>query len=293
MVYYQICRGGSELIPNVNEDWAWLRKSTPGVLTLKPAINTGTVSVTLNSTSITFSSGPTVDLDNYYFRVDGHADVFRIAAHTSGGTAATLDAVYTGTTNAAAGFTVFPLEYNLATDVMRIVAPMRTYVSTGGEWSRYKIYRSDLDSMEEEYPLVTSAVGVPDMYAEIGETTPGTRRVRFNRYIHPSQTTYLRVEYEYLFQPTLLTSPGTTEEPVLPKQWRHLLADFVLAYLFGVKDDSRSGAAAGVAQAGLMGLKNENRYQTATATRNYFRLKPRMVGWQRGLLRTESGIILG
>ncbi len=292
-VYYQVCRGGSELSPSIYEDWAWLRKPLPGTLILKPAINAGTVTVTQNSTGITFTSGPAPDVDNYFFKVSTHPDVFRIAAHTAGSTSATLDSVYTGPTVSGAGYTLYILEYNLASDVMRIVAPMRTRVAVAGEWCEYKIHRSDPDTMDDSYPPGQIIAGVPDLFAEVGETTQGTRRIRFNRYISPSLTNYVRVEYEYLVRPTTLTSPGTSEEPVLPLEWRHVLADFVLAYLFGAKDDSRAPAAAQAAQAGLLGMAKENRYQMATASKHYFRLYPRMERWSRGPLRTESGLILG
>lgn len=290
MVYYQICRGGSELLPDVYEDWAWLRKPSPGTLILKPALNSGTIAATLNSASATLSATVSIDLDNYYLRVAGHPDVFKIQAHTAGSASLTLDSVYTGPTVTAANYKIFALEYNLAADVMRIVAPMRVFRLGGGDQGQYKIFRSDVDTMEEQYPVALVSSGTPDLYAEVGETTSGTRRVRFNRFIDPSQTSYVRVEYEYLFQPTPLTAPGTSEEPVLPKHWRHVLADFTLAYLFGTKDDSRAGAAAQVAQAGLAGMARENRYQMTTATKNLFRLFPRSSARFGGVLRTDSGI---
>ena len=301
-LYMQLCRGGSELVPTIHEDWSWLRKPSPGVLIIEPPITTGTASVTLGSTSVTLSTTPTnyagsnLSVATWYFRVTGHPDVFKVASHTSGTTSVTLDAAYTGTTNTAASYTLFRTDYNLATDVLRLVAPMRVYRNAGwGARDDYKIYMCDLDALEEGYPTALIDQGVPDYFAMVGETTQGTKRIRFNRCGGGASatTTVYRVEYEYLVVPTALTSPGTAEVPLVPYEWRHVLADFLLAYLFGVKNDDRTAGVVQAAQQGLQGMARENRYKTVTATRDLFRLKPRL-GTGRGLApkRTEQGHLI-
>lgn len=299
----QICRGGSELEPSIYEDWSWLRKATPGLILVQPPITAGTVSVTLGNTSVTLSTTPqnylasNISVANWFFKVEGHPDVFKVSAHTSGATSVTLDGVYTGATAATAGYTLFLTDYNLATDCLRLVAPMRVYRNSGwGSRDDYKIYAADLDAIEEAYPLSLIEQGVPDLYAHIGETTQATKRIRFNRCGggQGSTTTVYRIEYEYLIIPTALTNPGTAELPLLPYEYRHILADFLLAYLFGVKNDDRAGAAAQIAQRGLQGMARENRYKTTTATRNSFRVQPRRQSQRiRGPKRTESGHIIG
>lgn len=297
-VYNQVCRGGSELDPDVVENWAWLRKASPGVLILQPPITAGTITATLGSATATLTTVPTnyagtaLSVANWFLRIGNHPDTFKVSAHTSGVATLTLDSVFTGATVSDQSYTLFLTDYNLATDVLRVVAPMRSYRNTSWD-SRddYKVYSVGLDTMEEEYPLALIQRGIPDYFAPIGETTAGTKRVRFNRCGGLDSTTVYRLEYEYLYRPTALTSPGTTEEPVLPLHWRHILADFTLAYLFGTKSDSRAGAAAQAAHAGLIGMAKENRFQTITATRNAFRLRPRH-RYSR-FLKTESGLIIG
>lgn len=303
LVYTQICRGGSELVPSIKEDWTWLRKASPGVIILTPPITAGTITATLGSTAATLTTVPTsytganISVATWLLKVGQHPDLCHVSAHTAGATALTLDAAFTGSTGAGQSYTLFKVDYELATDVLRVIAPMRTFRNSG--WNSrddYKVYASDLDTMEEQYPMALIEQGIPDYYAMIGETTSGTRRVRFNRCGggQGSTTTVYRIEYEYLYQPTALTAPGTTEEPVLPRQWRHLLADFTLAFLFGIKHDDRAQAAGQMAQAGLIGMAGENRYQIMTATKNAFRVYPRIAGQRRwGVVRTESGRIVG
>ena len=301
-LYMQLCRGGAELVPTIHEDWAWLRKPAPGVLIIEPPITAGTASVTLGSASVTLSTTPVnyassnLSTATWFFRVTGHPDIFRVSAHTSGTTSLTLDSVYTGTTASAASYTLFRTDYNLATDVLRIVAPMRVYRNAG--WAGrddYKIYMCDLDALEEAYPLGLIDQGVPDYFAMIGENTQGTKRIRFNRCGggSGSSSTVYRVEYEYLIVPTALTSPGTSEVPLVPYEWRHLLADYLVAYIFGVKNDERAGPAVQAAQNGLRGMSLEHRYKITTATRNLFKLLPRTgVGRQVAPKRTEQGHII-
>ena len=45
--YQSVWSGGSEILPQINEQWWWLRKDDQGVLTLNPVIDTGTVLVSI------------------------------------------------------------------------------------------------------------------------------------------------------------------------------------------------------------------------------------------------------
>lgn len=271
-VYFQICRGGSELTPSVNEDWAWLMKPTPGTLTLKPALS-GTCDVTQNSTGVTLDAAQAVSMATYYFKIDSHPDIFRVSAHTAATTSVTLDSVYTGETVEGADYTAFILEYDLASDVMRLVAPLRVYATSDGG-RQHKIDRVAPDQVDL-WAEDLSMVGIPDKFAEVGTVTTGVKRVRFNRYISPDDTKYVRVDYDYLFRPTGLTSPGTSEEPVLPLEWRHVLSDYLLSYLYSIKNDDRAGPSGQMAQAGLRGMAAENRYRMVTAGRGLYRILPR------------------
>src|SRR5690242_14678783 len=101
-VYRELCVGGGELLPDMDADWWWLRKSTPGVLTLKPAITAGTVSLTLGSVIGSFSQAPVdcfgqqVSVKGWFFQNQADdGDVYMIGAHTLGSTSFSLDSFYT------------------------------------------------------------------------------------------------------------------------------------------------------------------------------------------------------
>lgn len=282
--------GGMALDSSVNEDWWWLKKSPlPATLILTPAIVAGTVAVTNNSTDITFSSGPAADSDNWFFKVNDHEDIFRISAHTAAGTAATLDSVYTGSTDATASYKLFKMQYDLASDVLRVNGPMTVF--RDGHRRKYEIDGVEMESLQRDYPLARVLSGVPESYAMVDEDT-----VQFSRYGGDGSDTtdLIRIEYGYLQRPSVLTDSGA-EEPLVPWQFRHLLSDIGVFFLFLDKDDNRADGAGLLAKAGIKAMSVEHKKKITDVSRNFGKIMPRQGRTNRYLrpLRTESGHIIG
>src|SRR4029450_3484909 len=134
--------GGAEFEASIQEDWWWLRKSPPGVLTLEPTYSLGSVAMTGGSTTIVFSVPPLTARGGgvlavvghpgllpggpawggVLLAVDEHADLFRVASHVAGAAVALLDSPWTGPTSPADAFWLIKKEYDLAPDVMRLLA---------------------------------------------------------------------------------------------------------------------------------------------------------------------------
>lgn len=85
--------------------WKWLRSTID--LTHPASIETGTVAVTANSVTITFSSAPTNSVKGYLFSTAGQSEIYQIAQHTAASTTATLATPFSGTTATAASFSVW------------------------------------------------------------------------------------------------------------------------------------------------------------------------------------------
>lgn len=250
--YFDITQGGAEFLPTVNEDWLWLRERS--TITLETVITTGTVSVTNNSASITFSSAPAKDLDDWFFKVDTHEDVFRISAHTAAQAGATLDSVYTGDTDATANYKVFKLEYTLATGAQRILSPMRI------QRTNNKKKRIDGISIDRIPADNLVRAGIPDNFALISETI-----VRFDKYV---ETEMVRVDYWYKKLPSDLTN-GASEEPLVPWKYRKVIADIALYYLLIDMNDDRSEVHGLVAKNGIRAMASENRHRLMAADNNF------------------------
>jgi hypothetical protein len=282
--YRAVWMGGGEFVKEMNEPWLWLKKSTPGILTLQPYDEVGTISVTNNSTSATLSATRSTDLDGWFLKITGHPDVFRISAHTAGSAALTLDGVYTGATASAASFRLFKLEYDLAADLLRLIAPMRCYSENVSQ-----IDGIDLVALDRDYPILYADAGTPDKFALVTDT-----KVRFNKYGGTTSTDLRRVEYDYHYRPDDLTDSGA-EEPVVPREHRQVLADCALFYLLTTKSDVKAEGIGAQAKAGLMAMAADNRKKLSQLGEGMGRIYPRLDYTRRNsrVLRTAGGLIIG
>lgn len=283
--YQAIWNGGSELNPSIDETWWWLRNTTPGILTLNPVIDTGSVSVTNNSVTATLSSAPSADMDNRMFMVtDGNGDIQRISAHTAEATTLTLDAVYTGTTDTEASYKIFQHKYDLVDTVMSVLSPMRVYQD-----SRISVEGMEVAAMEKRWPLAHIHSGVPQAFAMSGK-----QEIQISHYGGVSSTDLIRLDFDYLQLPTALTDSGS-EEPLIPIEYRRVLSDFVAYFLLMDKQDTRTTAMGERAQSGLQAMANDNRRRQLELADEVGHIFPRQGRLPHNMapLRTNTGLIIG
>lgn len=273
--YQAVWMGGSEFAPEINETWWWLKAHAS--LTLQPIIDAGTIDVTNDSTSITFSSAPSSSLAGWHIKVDDHADVFKIASHTGGAAGATLDLAYTGETDSAADYEAFKLDYDLAGDILHLIAPMQTY-------QRRQIELVSQEEFEESWPLDEIKEGTPTKFMMVDENT-----VRFNAKGQDESDELVRVDYSYLQEPSDLIDDAS-DTPLVPRQYRRVLADIAVFFLHIDKADSRADTVGLMAQKILRAMAKENRMRWFRQAGNRRLLVSRR---HRRQLRTDGeGIIL-
>ena len=111
---------GPDATVDINETWPWALSARPLILELQPKITTGSVTLTLASEGVTFSSGPSVSVAGWYLKVDGCEGVYRIASHTAASTSAELDAAWPLASVSGGTFTLFKLDYDLVPDYIVI-----------------------------------------------------------------------------------------------------------------------------------------------------------------------------
>lgn len=291
----ELCLGGGPFAPEITETWWWFRKSAPGVLTLEPAITTLTANVANNSSAVTLSAIVNKDLDSWFFKVEGHPDVFRVSDHASGSAALTLDSVYTGGDNTAAACKLMKLEYALASDCLAPVGPLRVYRD-----DRREIDGSDMDALDRDYPLADVQAGVPYVFAvkhqNSGTSDDGLLTIRLSHYGGDGSdaTDFIRADYEYLRRPADLTDSASSI-PLPPVEYRSILADMGVAYLLAEKDDTKSPQYANAAAEGIRAMARDRRQVLAMSSRNMGKINPRIGDLPRNMmpLRTSSGAIIG
>lgn len=287
--YQSLWYSGQEFTPTAQIDWYWLRKHPPGTFTLNPVYDTGTASVAPGNASVTLSVAPSISLQGRFFKASTHPDVFRVLTHTAASTALVLSSPYTGPVNGVAAFTATQLEYDLPTDCIRIIDDLKIF-QTGRVFNQWHIPLGDVGAMEREYPVALLETGPPNQAGYVTET-----KIRFNRGGGTNGATdFIRVEFDYLARPALLTAPGLTEEPVVPMDHRKVLADMALYYLWVDKNDDRAGEASARAQAGIAAMIRAQWYKQHVGDDDFGMILPREAsGSAFGPLRTESGFLLG
>ena len=259
-VYRTLCTGASEFLPEYVEDWWWLRDEA--VLLLEPAYVTGTVAVTQGSTSITFSDAPAASMLGRRLKVTDQADIPLIAAHTGGATTATLDQVWTGDTLTAAEFRCMKTDYTLAAAVQALMSPIVVFQRPE------RITGMSPEHMDIDWPLAYLDVGIPQAFALQSES-----EVRFS-HGGSDQGFQHRLEYRYRrFVDDLTDSVDSI--PLVPPQWRHLLADMALTYVLIDKNDDRSNAVALGARTGLAAMIKDNRRRNVKIDANVGKIMTR------------------
>lgn len=206
----QILAGSTELDVDCGDAWYWARSEFPGVMNLNPFIDGDGLTITYGSTSGTFNTPPqiagnNVSVKNWYIRMSGYPDFYRVVSHTAGQTAFTLDGGFTETpvTPGLIPYMAYQLDYQLPSSVLRVVAPMLVYRrQTPYADDSGQIDGIDKMSMNRDYPLLRILQGVPDRFAVTYQDSNGIK-VHFNR-VSPFAT---RVEYDYI--PNPLNMHGT------------------------------------------------------------------------------------
>jgi hypothetical protein len=290
-VYRSLCTGASEFLPEFITDWWWLRSK--GTMYLSPTINVGTVLLTRGSSTIQFSQSlsPTLDVfaldtdslldptqltdvTGWRFMVDSEPDSFLISSFDKLNSTADLDMPYTGPTNIAAGYRLMKDTYKLDSGVAAVIGPMVSY--------RGNLTISGMSGPEfdRRWPLSYFVDGAPTAFCLEDEQT-----VRFNA--GGMRDTYMRLEFRYRPVPETLSDTDDSI-PLVPIQYRHLLSDMALVYVFMDKNDDRAAGANASARSGLAAMVKENQRRLIQIDRNVGSL---FNSSGRGPLQTESGLV--
>jgi len=212
------------------EDWPWLIKND--IIQTATEIDTGTVSVTNDSTAITFSSAPAVSVqDDYRIQFDDSDDWYDITSHIAAATSATLSDVFLGDTNAAQVYNLRKVYYDLPADFDRMtsVRQSRTDVKLDPISFRFK---------DKILPDPT-AVNEPTFYSIIGLDTQDPANTPRHRIVFfPTPSVEMNIDVRFYHRVTGLSAD--TDSPIFGVQWHSLIIFDVLSrYGYTFLDDER------------------------------------------------------
>ena len=127
-----------EVVPYKN--WWWLTKSVE--VQAKAYFNTGTATVTSNSTAVVLTESPGVTYKGFYFSPDGYNEVYKIAQHTSGSPNLVLESPYTGQSGSLKTFRIWSDVVPLPADCMATLEVRHSFRNKPLEsWGRQEFRR--------------------------------------------------------------------------------------------------------------------------------------------------------
>lgn len=232
------------------EKLPWAERSA--VLTTHPEYTTGTVDVTIGSTSITGTTTAWNTANDYgqnnmrvggKIVIDGGVDIYEITA-VGGDTAATISPQWIGDTDTDLTYKYFEDEYDLDSDFLRPF-DMQFFDKD------MSIALMDRREFRMRYPRNKNTgkprVGTLFDRAFSGDTTP-RRRIAFK---DPPDKAYL-LPYNFITNKLAVQSDGTEaeelssddDEPIVPLRYRHAIVFHALYHWYrDKKNDSRSQEA--------------------------------------------------
>lgn len=216
-------------------EWPFLRSPAPLVIQTVPDITAGTVATTVASTSITFSTAPVdangnnVSVSGRFLQTSSSNDWYRITAHTSGTTAATLEiaAIYTA---AAATYTVRKRYYSTSTNVDRIIQIFQDVLP-------FQLQETTPEFFQSVNPGFLSSASTPQVYCMAGiDSSAGAGTPQFILWPTPSAVINLRIDYLTVATDLVLDA----DIPVIPAKWHTtVLLEGAKVPAYSFLDDNR------------------------------------------------------
>lgn len=217
--YRYICGKGS---------WNWLIKDS--IIQTTTEITTGTVTATLDSTTITFSNAPTPSVAGWFIQFSSSDDWYEIASHTAATTSAVLANAYLLTTSSTLTFKLRKVYYTLPTDLGKLLDIRQ---------SRDDIKLTYIPIRKlDRYVADRTQSGEPEFYSFVGVNSSGVYRLEF--YPVPNVKMNLNVRYYQL----VAELSGDSDTPLIPTQFHDILVwDVLGTYGYNFLDDTRINEA--------------------------------------------------
>lgn len=206
-------------------EWPFLRAPNPLVIQTTTDITTGTVATVSGSTTITFSSAPTVSVANRFIQFSDSKDWYRITSHTAASTSATLE-IGALNTDAVATYIVRKVFYSTGSGVDRIIQIVQDVLP-------YQLIETSPEYFQSFNPGFLSS-GTPRIYCMAGVDSSGYPQFR----LWPNPDAGINLSITYLSTPTDLAADAETS--VIPDKWaKDVLTEGATQFGYKFLDDSR------------------------------------------------------
>lgn len=208
--------------------WNWLLKDS--IIQTRADITTGTVTATNDSTTITFSSAPTVSATGFFIQFSDSDDWYEISSHTANVTTATLTVPYLGTTSSTLTYILRKIYYVLPTDCSKIL----NLKQTRDDISLRYVSPRRFDELVSD----RTRTGEPEFYSIVGVDSSRQYKMEF----YPVPNVAMNINVRYYRVAAELSADG--DVPLIPEAFHDFLVwDVLGTYGFSFLDDTRISAA--------------------------------------------------
>lgn len=210
----------------IKHDWWFLAKFQ--AINTAPKVTDGTLSVTQNGTTITFTTTPqryaaNVSIAGNVLLLPGQSNdptaVYRIATHTSGALTAVLDAAYTDITATGLAYRIYQDKYSLPVDTGKV-----TNVTRFGEIQ--PMHRAGVEEIQR-IKQADQTEHRPELYTVYDFATTGDPTTQRLLWIHPYPDKTYRMDIYYKQQ--LNTELSCSDQAFIPDEYRQILIYGALA----------------------------------------------------------------
>ncbi len=210
--------------------WSWLIGDT--IIQTQADITTGTVTATLASTTITFTSGPAASVAGYFIQFSNATDWYQISTHTGASTTAVLTVPFLGTTSSTLTYILRKVYYALPTDTGKILDIRQSRV-----WNT-KLRYIPARTLDQYFAYRNSVAQRPLFYSING--VDSSRQYKMEIFPVPATAINLNVRYYKV----LADLSSDSDVPLIPEAFHEILVwDVLRTYGFTFLDDTRISSA--------------------------------------------------
>lgn len=201
-------------------------------------ITTGTVDISVDSTSLTFSSAPSASVAGYFIKFSDTNNWYKISSHTAASTSATLSQAFGGDSNISAGtYTLRKLWYTTSTPLDSILDIKETVNGRFLESANSRdtdIFLSLYWDQGTSYNYVTS----------VSDSTGG---IQISFIYSPSE----RTNFQVRGVKKLTDMSSDSDTSIIPARWHSTVLDMASFYAFSALDDTRAKDFFAAAEIGI------------------------------------------
>lgn len=221
--YLDLLSSSSMFDIDIGDPFPWALSSTPLVVILRKAYETGTVALTSGSSAGVFSTPPSASLGSFVNRhikmSEDFGEYYRITAHTAGSANFTLDTEFLGDTGNF-NFKAHKLIYDLGSNILRLVEPFRVYQERGFNMDcdeDLMIQGLEAATLRSDFPLTRLVLAIPTRFAPIYQNDDS-----YLIQMNASVLEDMKADGDYVPLPTSIIN-SQESIPVIPREHRSIL----------------------------------------------------------------------